>query len=148
MGQCCWSQKEALLTNCCHETIYQTNASPMSLTHCQLHQILPLRIWWQLTHVSLNCLLAIWRANLVFLWRHWSVTYLLMNVLQVFIILYKGHLHPCPPIGILYFLCQCAAWKKLHTQKCGNFEKIMRMTSSHVKSLYFRTCLNSIKFQC
>ena len=31
-----------------------------------------------------------------------------------------------------------------HTQKCGNFEKTMRMTSSHPKHLYFRTWLNIV----
>ncbi len=82
MGQDCWSQKEALLTNCCHEIIYQIYASSMSLTHWyQYHQILPPRIWWQLTSISLSCLLAIWSmTNLVFMWRHWNVIYLLINI--------------------------------------------------------------------
>ena len=81
MGQDCWSQEQALLTNCCHETIYQNYASSMSLTHWQCNQILLPRIWWQLTCASLSCSLAIgWSMiNLVFMWRHWSVTYILMN---------------------------------------------------------------------
>ncbi len=34
---------------------------------------------------------------------------------------------------------------KMHTQKCGNFEKIMRRISSfHLKFLWFRTCLNNV----
>ena len=83
MGQDCWSQHEALLTNCYHETIYQIYASSVWLTHWyQYHQNLLPRIWWQwLTCVSLRFLLVIWSmTNLVFMWRHWSVTYLLMNI--------------------------------------------------------------------
>ena len=75
--------KEALLTNCSHETTFQIYASSMSLTHwCQYHQILPPRLWWQwLTCDSLSCLLAIWSmTSLVFMWKHWSVAYLLMNI--------------------------------------------------------------------
>ena len=39
------------------------------------------RIWWHLTCASFSCSFkAIWSmTNLVFMWRHWSVTYLLMN---------------------------------------------------------------------
>ena len=42
---------------------------------------------------------------------------------------------------------------KMHTQKCGNFEKTMVMTSSHVQALGFRTCLNYVSsskwnFEC
>ena len=81
MGQDCWSQKEALLTNCSHQTIhvYQIYASSISLTHWyQYHKLLPSRIWWQ----WLACAsLAIWSmTNIVFMWRHWSVTYPLMNI--------------------------------------------------------------------
>ena len=72
---------EVLLTNCYHETIYQINASSMPLTHCyQYHQIMLLRIWWQLACISLRCSLAIWSmTNLVFMWRHLSIIYLLRN---------------------------------------------------------------------
>ena len=54
----------------------------MSLTHWyQYYQILPLRIWQQLTCASLSCSLAIWSmTTVVFMWRHLaSITYLLMN---------------------------------------------------------------------
>ena len=34
------------------------------------------------------------------MWRHWCVTYLLMNFLEVFIIPYEGHLPPDAPISI------------------------------------------------
>ena len=63
----CWWQKEALLTNCCHKTIYQIYAHVMSLTHWyQQHHMLPPRIWWQLTCTSLSFLFAIWSIiNLV-----------------------------------------------------------------------------------
>ena len=42
---------------------------------------------------------------------------------------------------------------KMQTQKCGNFEKTMRMTLSHVQWLCFRTCLNNVNvskwhFEC
>jgi len=59
----------------------QIYASPMSLTHWyQYHQILPPRIWWQLTSISLSFLWVIWsRTNLFFMWRHWNVTHPLMN---------------------------------------------------------------------
>ena len=69
MGHDCWSQREALLTNCSHEIIYQIYANSMSLTHWyQYYQILPPRIWWQLTCASLSCSLAIWSmTNLVFM---------------------------------------------------------------------------------
>ena len=33
---------------------------------------------------------------------------------------------------------------KMNTQKCGNLENTRIMTSSHVQSLYFRTCLNNV----
>ena len=70
-------------------------------------------MWWKLTCASLSCSLVIWSiTNLVFMWRHWSVIYLLMNFLQVYIIPYKGHLPPCPPIAIYLFLCWCAVWQK------------------------------------
>ena len=105
-----------LLTNYCHETIYQIYAGSVSLTHWhQNHQILPPTIWWQPTCASLSCLLATWSmTNIVFMWVHWSVTYLLMimNHLQGFIIPYEGHLPPSPPIVIWTFLCWCAVWHK------------------------------------
>jgi len=42
---------------------------------------------------------------------------------------------------------------KMHTQKWGNFEKTITMTSSHGQSLCFRTCLNNVNvskwhFEC
>ena len=33
---------------------------------------------------------------------------------------------------------------KMHTQKCGNFEKTMTVTSFHVQCVCFRTCLNNV----
>ena len=94
--------KDILLTNCCQETIYHIYVSSMSLTHWyQYCQILPQWMWWQLTCISLCCLLAIWSmTHLVFIWWYWSVTYLLMILLQAFIIPHEGHLPSCPPIAI------------------------------------------------
>ena len=77
MGQDGQSQKEAWLTNCCHETIYWSMLV-MSLTHWyQYHQVLLLRIWFiQLTCGSLSRLLAIWSmTNFVLMWRHWNIAY-------------------------------------------------------------------------
>ena len=155
MGQDCWSQTEALLTNWCHETIYQIYDSSMSLTHWyQYYQIPPPRIWWQLTSASLSRSLAIWSiTNLVFMWRYLSVAYFLMNIcksiyhsvwrLPTSLFIYWHFNIPMP----MYSLT------KMHTQKCGNFAKTMRMISSHVKFLCFRTCLNNVNvsrwdFEC
>ena len=130
----------------------------MSLTHWyQYHQMLPPRIWWQwLTCVSLSCSLAIWSmTKLVFMWRHWSVTDFLMNIckyLSFYMKIMKITYLPVHllPFGFFYADVQ---FDKMHTQKCGNFEKTMIMTSSHVQSLYFRTCLNNVNvskwhFEC
>ena len=117
----------------------------MSHTHwCQYHQFMPPRIWWQQTCVSLSCSLGIWSMiNLVSIWRHWNITYLPTTFASVHIP-YEGHLPPCPPISIWTFLCWCEVWH-MHTQKCGNFEKTMRITSLHLHRFScFRTCLSNI----
>ena len=155
MRQDHWSQKEALLTNCCHGTIYHIYASSVSLTHWyQYHQILPTRIWWQwLACISFSCLLAIWSmTNLVFMWRHWSVTYLLMNICKYLSLYMKVTYLPVHLLPFKFPMLMCSL-TKMHTQKCGNFEKTRIMTSSHVQSLYFRTCLNNVNvskwhFEC
>ena len=51
------------------------------------------------------------------------------------------------PVHLLPFSSYYADMQFLqyvHTQKCGNFEKTMIMTSSHVQCLYFRRCLNNV----
>ena len=50
------------------------------------------------------------------------------------------------PVHLLPFNFSYAnvEFEKMHTQKCGNFENTMIMTSSHVQFLCFRTCLNSV----
>ncbi len=75
-----------------------------------------------------------------------------MNFLQVFITLYEGHLPSYPPIAIRFSYAD-VQFDKMHTQKCGNFEKTIIMTSSHGQCLYFRTCLNNVNvskghFEC
>ena len=105
---------------------------------------------WQLTCASLSGLLAIvWTMDkLIFRWRHWSVTYFLMNFFaSIYHSIWRPptilptYCHLCFSIPILW-----CSLTKMHTQKCGNFEKIMMIISSHVKYLYlgFRTCLNNV----
>ena len=49
------------------------------------------------------------------------------------------------PVHLLSFTSMLLfSLTKMHTQKCGNFEKTMVMTSSHVRCLYFRTCLSNV----
>ncbi len=71
---------------------------------------------------------------------------------EVFIIPYEATYHS---VHLLPFNCSYAdvQFHKMHTQKCGNFEKTMRMTFSHVQYSYFRTCLNNVNvskwhFEC
>ena len=138
--------KGTILTNWCHETIYQVNASSMSLTHWnQHHQVLPPWISWQLTCVSLSCLLlAIWSIiNCVFMWRHWSGNYLVMSFCKclsfhVEVTYHPVHLFPSK------FSYADEQFDQVLTQKCGNFEKTIIMTSFHdLWCLWFRTCLNN-----
>ncbi len=92
-------------------------------------------------------------TNLIFMWRHWSVTYILMNFLQVSI----NSIWRPPTLLSTYchlnFYMLMFSLTKIQTQKCGNFEKTMKMTVCHVKSLCFRTCLNNVNvskwhFEC
>ncbi len=79
-----------------------------------------------------------------------GITYLLMNFVSIYHFIWRS-----PTSLSTYFhwnlpVLMCSL-TKMHTQKCGNFEKTMRMTSSHAKSSYFRTCLNNInvsKWHC
>ena len=50
------------------------------------------------------------------------------------------------PVHLLPFnfpILMCSL-TKVHTQKCGNFEKTKIVMSSHVQSLCFRICLNNV----
>ena len=53
-----------------------------------------------------------------------------------------------PPTSLSIYCCLIpythVQFDKMHTQKCGNFEKTMTMTSFHVQFLCFRTCLNNV----
>ena len=80
-------------------------------------------------------------TNIVFMESNWSVTHLLMNVLQVFIIPYEA---AYLPVHLLLFNFLMLKLTKMNTQKCGNFEKIMRVTSSHDQSPGIRACLNNV----
>jgi len=85
------------------------------------------------------------------MWRHWSATYFLINFCEYSSFHMKA---TYIPVHLLLFKFSCAdSLTKMHTQKCGNFEKTMRMTSSHSKSLCLRTCLNNVNvskwhFEC
>ena len=144
MGKDCWSPKEVLLTNCCHETIHHIYVSAMSHTHwSQYYQILPTRKWWQLTCASLSCLLSIWSmTDLVFMWRHLSITYLLIDFVSLYHSIWwpPTSLSNCCHLNFPMPMCNL----KMHTQNCGNFVNTMRMTSFHVQFLCFRTCLNHV----
>ena len=60
------------------------------------------------------------------------------------------------PSDELLWSTYCSIWRpptSLSTQKCGNFAKTMRMTSSHIQLLCFKTCLNNVNvsrwdFEC
>ena len=154
MGHDCWSQWEVLLTNCCHERIYQISASAMSLTHWYQHYQIPLpRIWWQLTCASLSCPLAIWSmTNLIFMWRHLNITYSLINFCKC---LSFHMMATYLPVHLLPFKFHMPmdSLTKTHTQKCGNLAKTVITTSSHCLLFFFRTCLNNVNvskwhFEC
>ena len=110
-------------------------------------------IWWQPTCTSLNCSLAIRSmTNIVLMWRFG----VLLTSWSTFASSY--HSIWSPPTSLfayhhLNFPMLMCSLTKMHTQKCGNFEKTMRMTSSHVQLLSqcFRTCLNNVnvsKWHC
>jgi len=147
MGQECWSQREALLTNCCHEIIHQIYASVMSLTHWyQYYQIPPSIIWWQLTCGSLSCSLAIWSiANLVFMCEGIST---LLTFCWTFVSIYHSIWRPPTSLRSTYchlnFPMPMCSLTKMHTQKCGNFPKTVRMTWSHLNPFCLRACLNNV----
>ena len=118
-----------------------------------MYLIPPPRIWWQLTCASLSCLPAIWHmTNLIFMWRHCSVTYLLMNFRSIYHSIWR-------PLTSLWTYCHLnfpmpmCTLTKMHTQKCGNFPKTMRMTWNHDQFSCFRACLNNVNvskwdFEC
>ena len=70
-----------------------------------------------------------------------SVIYLLMNFFKHLSFHMKDTNLPVHLLPLIFSKLMCSLTTMHHTQKCGNFEKTMRMTSSHVKSLCFRTCL-------
>ena len=118
----------------------------MSLTHChQYHQIMPPRIWWQLTCISLSCSLAICgMTNLVFMWRHLSITYLLMNFCNYLSFYMKATYLPVHLLPFNFPIPICSL-TKIHTQKCGNFPKTSIMTLFHVQWFsYLKTFLNNV----
>jgi len=128
-----WLQKEASLTNCCHETLYEI--------YLQCHLPTDINIIrschheygnnWQLTCISLSCLLSIWSmTNVIFMSRYWSVTYLLMNFTTIYhSILWKSPTSLSTYCHLIVPMLMCSL-AKMHTQKCGNFEKTMRTTSA------------------
>ena len=80
------------------------------------------------SEIKVGVLLTSWWTICKYLSFHMKATYL------------PVHLMPFNFSNYAY-----VQFEKMHTQKCGNFEKIMRMTSFHIQFLCFgfRTCLNN-----
>ena len=75
--------------------------------------------------------------------KYWDVTYFLRNFTSIYHSIWRPptSLSTCCHLNFPMLMCNLT---KIHTQKCGNFEKTMSMTSSHVQCLCFRTCLSNV----
>ncbi len=90
-------------------------------------------------------------ANLVFMQRNWSDTYLLMNYKYLSFI-WRPPTSLSTYFHLIFPMLMCSL-TKMHTQKCGNFENTRIITSSHVQCACVKTCLRHLNvskwhFEC
>ena len=133
------------------QTVVMRQYIRCTLVECHLPTVInnirschdPLRIWWQLTCVSLSRLSAICSiTNLFFMKDLECYSHADEQFASIYHSIWRSLTFLSTYWHSNFPMLMCIA-TKMHTQKCGNFENTMKVTSSHDECWCFITCLNN-----